>query len=134
MSFNVKNINWLWAFTRLSIASIAVLLAYIVFIVVDSSFLDEKKERAVVLYTSHRAAMVTPQITVVNGIAVTTYIHHPAQWSAVVSPEYSDSFVRCSINSITYHLLNTGSKVVVKIAEGRFSGSIYCKGISIDEQ
>jgi hypothetical protein len=129
MSFNVKNINWLY----LVIASIAVLLICSVFMAADSSFLNEKKEPAVVINKTHYAAKRIPQVTVVNGVAITTYIYRPEQWGVMVSPEYSGSFIKCDIDSRSYHLLEVGNEIVIRIAVGRLTGNSYCKGISIDE-
>lgn len=106
----------------------SIIVIAIPFYLIDSVNLPPSKSEGVVISKKYSPETYVPTTTVVNKVLITTMNHVPESWKINVKVG-EGIVVRCEVNEIVYNNLLIKGDVVIYIANGRLTNSVYCKGI-----
>ena len=100
------------------------IVAYLVFILADSSFIDTVATDTSIVDKDWTRAHYTSQCSGKGGC---TQVYNPATYR--LSVRTNAGVVACSVPESVYAISHVNDTVTAEIGQGRFSGDTYCKGV-----
>ena len=110
----------------------ALLIAWLAFYLIDSSFLPEREKALYVESSHYTPSHYQPQLISNGQSTITTMVYIPASWSATVKVNNLGDKASCSISESRFSSINIGDRVTARLVTGRFSSATYCKGLTND--
>lgn len=106
-------------------------VGYIVFYLVDSSFLDATPKESTVISKDHTPGHFQSVVSTVNKTTTVSQVWVPESWSATVSFKGYETH-SCSITEYVYNRIEQGDKGIGYYVSGRISGWTYCNSFELE--
>lgn len=107
---------------------LAALIGWVIFYLIDSSFLDEQFGRGVVVGKHYESAHTSTTV-IYNGKTYVPVVHnHPDDWILTIEMRGESDHV--SVESSFYNDIEIGDKVRITYTTGRFSGGLYINHVA----